>query len=292
MAMGPFGRGRGFSDLHSEMNRLFDETYGGLSRWPGGQQRAQQLTEWAPAVDVLQRDGDLVVRAELPGVRPEDVDITLENRVLTISGERREEQDEQRGGYYVRERRHGSFRRSMTLPEGVDEDRVRARYENGVLEVTIEGAAAAREPRRIQVQTGESCVGTEGLGARTEVSTSAETARPVAPGAAPEPRDVSPRTTGIEEGASREGLAAGTPRREETFGVVEGRADTHDPASTEPGIGAGRAEPDISPRTEPSLGRGGMEEAPPPRTSGVEEGVLPGREGRTEGTPPREGALR
>jgi len=163
MAMGPFGRGRGFSDLHSEMNRLFDETYGGLSRWPGGQQRAQQLTEWAPAVDVLQRDGDLVVRAELPGVRPEDVDITLQNRVLTISGQRREEQEEQRGGYYVRERRHGSFRRSMTLPEGVDEDRVRAWYENGVLEVTIEGAAAAREPRRIQVETDESPAGTEGL---------------------------------------------------------------------------------------------------------------------------------
>jgi HSP20 family protein len=163
MAMSPFRRGRGFYDLHSEMNRLFDETYGGLSRWPGGQQRPQQLTEWAPAVDVLQREGDLVVRAELPGVRPEDVDITLENRVLTIRGERREEQEEQRGGYYVRERRHGSFRRSMTLPEGVDEDRVRARYENGVLEVTIEGAAAAREPRRIQVETDESRAGTEGL---------------------------------------------------------------------------------------------------------------------------------
>jgi HSP20 family protein len=136
-------------------------------RRPGGQ-RAQQLTEWAPAVDVLQRDGDLVVRAELPGVRPEDVNITLQDNVLTISGERREEQEEQRGGYYVRERRRGSFSRSMTLPEGVDEDRIRARYENGVLEVTIEGAAAVREPRRIQIEgaAGESpgapSIGTEG----------------------------------------------------------------------------------------------------------------------------------
>jgi HSP20 family protein len=213
MGMSPFRRGRGFYDLHSEMNRLFDETYGGLPRQ--GQQRAQQLTEWAPAVDVLQRDGDLVVRAELPGVRPEDVDITLENRVLAISGERREEQEEQRGGYYVRERRHGSFRRSMTLPEGVDEDRVRARYDNGVLEVTIEGAAAAREPRRIQVESGESRAGTEGPGARTEVSTSADTTRPVAPGAAPEPRDVPPRTAGIEEGASPPRTEEAPPRREE-----------------------------------------------------------------------------
>ncbi len=277
MSLSPFRGGRGFWDPLSEVNRMFDDMFGGLARRPGGQQRGQ-LTEWAPAVDVLQRDGDLVVRAELPGVRPEDVDITLQDNVLTLSGERREEQEEQRGGYYVRERRRGSFSRSMTLPEGVDEDTIRARYENGVLEVTLTGAAAVREPRRIQVEAGESPMGTEGPGARTEVSTSAETTRPVAPGAAPEPRDVPPRTAGIEEGASHEGLAAGTPRREETFGVVEGRADTHDPASTEPGIGAGRAEPDSSPRTEPSLGRGGMEEAPPRRTSGVEEGALPRRE--------------
>jgi hypothetical protein len=106
----------------------------------------------------------------------------------------------------------------------------------------------------------------------------------------------SPTTTeiGVEpvEGATApsEGLAAGAPRREETFGVVEGRADM-EAASNEPGIGAGRVEPDVGSRTEPSLGREGMEEAPPPRMSGVEEGVLPGREGRTEGTPPREGAL-
>ena len=102
--------------------------------------------------------------------------------------------------------------------------------------------------------------------------------------------------TSIEpvEGATApsEGLAAGAPRREETFGVVEGRADMDDPASTEPGIGAGRADTDVGHSTEPSFARERTEEAPPPRTSGVEEGVLPGREGRTGGTPPREGALR
>jgi hypothetical protein len=81
--------------------------------------------------------------------------LTVQDRVLTISGERKEEQEEQRGGYYVRERKRGSFRRSMTLPEGVDEDRIQARYENGVLEVTIEGSAAAREPRRIPVDAGD-----------------------------------------------------------------------------------------------------------------------------------------
>jgi len=96
------------------------------------------------------------------------------------------------------------------------------------------------------------------------------------------------------EGATEpsEGFAAGVPRREETFGVVEGRADMDDPASTEPGIGAGRGATDAGARTNPSLSdREGTEEVPPPRTSGIEEGVLPGREGNTGGTPPREGAL-
>src|SRR3954452_22761874 len=101
MAMSPF-RGRGFYDLHSEMNRMFDETFGGLTRRSGGQQRSQ-MSEWAPAVDVLQREGNLVVRAELPGVKPENVDITVHDRVLTISGERGAEQEVERGGYFVRE---------------------------------------------------------------------------------------------------------------------------------------------------------------------------------------------
>ncbi len=105
-------------------------------------------------MDVLQKDGDLVVRAELPGVKLEDVDITVHDRVLTVSGERKVEEEAERGGYYVRERRHGTFRRSMALPEGVDEESIRARFEDGVLEVTIEGAAAVREPKRIQIEGG------------------------------------------------------------------------------------------------------------------------------------------
>ena len=144
--------GRGFLDPRSEMNRLFDEMFGGLNRRSGGQQRAQGVAEWAPAIDVVQEDGDLVVRAELPGVKLEDVDMTVHQGVLTISGKRDEQREEERGGYLVRERRSGSFRRSLQLPEGVDEDSIRARFENGVLEVTIQGAVAAQGPKRIQVE--------------------------------------------------------------------------------------------------------------------------------------------
>ena len=163
MSLRPFG-GRGFYDPYHEMNRFLDEMMGGTAgpaRKPGRQQGAD--AEWAPALDALTKDSDLVIRAELPGVKPEDVDISLHDNVLTIAGERRDEQDEERGGYHIRERRYGSFRRSVALPEGIDESKISARYEDGVLEVTVQGGAAAREPKRIQIQvpSGESS-GSEG----------------------------------------------------------------------------------------------------------------------------------
>jgi HSP20 family protein len=142
---------RGFYDAQSEVDRLFNEMLGGLGR-RGGRQGGQQLTQWAPAVDVLTKDGDLVIRAELPGLKQEDVDITLQNGVLTISGEHKVDEEEERGNYHVRERRYGSFRRSMTLPEGMDESKAHARFEDGVLEVTVEGAAIEQAPKRIEIE--------------------------------------------------------------------------------------------------------------------------------------------
>jgi HSP20 family protein len=150
--LSPFRGSRGFWDPLSEMNRMLDRMSSTPTRWWQNGEEARQLTEWAPSIDVLTKDGNLVVRAELPGVKQEDVDITLHDRVLTISGERKAEQEEERGGYYVRERRYGSFSRSLTLPEGIDESKVHARYDDGVLEVTVEGAAAVQEPKRIQIE--------------------------------------------------------------------------------------------------------------------------------------------
>jgi HSP20 family protein len=142
---------RGVYDVQGEVDRLFNEMLGGLSRGRG-RQGGQQLAEWAPAIDVLTKDGDVVIRAELPGVKLEDVDITLQNGVLSISGEHKVAQDEEHGGYHVRERRYGSFRRSMTLPEGTDESKIHARFEDGVLEVTVEGAAIEQAPKRIEIE--------------------------------------------------------------------------------------------------------------------------------------------
>jgi HSP20 family protein len=151
-------RGRGFYDPLSEMNRLFDQMFGGLARRTGDEQRTQ-VAGWSPAIDVIQEDEDLVVRAELPGAKHEDVDITVQNGVLTISGKLEEEREEERGGYLVRERRSGSFRRSLQLPQDVDEDQIEANFENGVLEVKIPGAAATQEPKHIQIGGGDSSDG-------------------------------------------------------------------------------------------------------------------------------------
>ena len=148
-------RGRGFYDPLSEMNRLFEQMFGGTTRRPENSQQGASVAEWAPAIDVLENDGDLVIRAEIPGAKPEDVDVTVQSGVLTISGRREEEREEERGGYLVRERRYGSFRRSLQLPEDVDESKINARFENGVLEVRIQGAAAAREPKRVQIESQE-----------------------------------------------------------------------------------------------------------------------------------------
>jgi HSP20 family protein len=148
MGLSPF---RGFWDMQSQMNLMSNEMLGDYL----GQRPARQLegvTEWAPAVDATTKNGDLVIRAELPGVSPEDVDISLQNNVLTISGERKVKQEEERGGYFIRERRYGSFSRSFTLPQGTDESKVSARFDQGVLEVTVEGAGAIEEPKRIQIE--------------------------------------------------------------------------------------------------------------------------------------------
>ncbi len=147
MALTPL---KGFWNLQDQLSRRFEDVFGGLLRRPEGLPRTQPAG-WVPAVDVLSEDGDLLIRAELPGLEREDVDITLQDNVLTISGEREAEREEERGGYYIRERRSGSFRRSMTLPEGTDESKISARFEDGVLEVRVRGAAVIQEPKRIQI---------------------------------------------------------------------------------------------------------------------------------------------
>ena len=113
------------SELRTRFGRLFNE-------WQSGSERA-----WTPAIDVVREDGHLVVRADLPGVKPEEVKIEVEDDILTVSGEHQESKEEKDKNYVRRERRYGSFSRSMALPAGVDAEKIKAETHDGVVEVTI-----------------------------------------------------------------------------------------------------------------------------------------------------------
>ena len=141
----------GIVDAISEWNRMREVGSGRIGYEARQENRPRtQANAWVPTTDVFARVDDLVIRVSLSGVYPEDVDVTLSNGVLTVSGERRSELDEV--SFYVRERYYGAFRRSITLPAGVDGSDISAEFENGLLEITVRGAAAA-EHRRIEIRS-------------------------------------------------------------------------------------------------------------------------------------------
>jgi HSP20 family protein len=145
----------GIVDAISEWNRMREVGSGRVGPETRQEDRQRTLaTAWVPTTDIFAKGDDLVVRVSLSGVAREDVRITLSNSVLTVSGERKSELDEDDDvSFYVRERYYGAFRRSITLPAGIDEDAISADFENGLLEVTVRGGAtAAPEPRRIQIR--------------------------------------------------------------------------------------------------------------------------------------------
>jgi len=137
---------RDMMSLRNEMNRLFEQAFEDmpLSRW-------QSSTNWGLAVDVVENDEAFVVTASVPGVNPDDIEITISDNILTIKGEFKADETVDEEKYHLRERRYGSFGRSLTLPVTVDADEVEAHYENGVLQLTVPKAEEVK-PRRIEVK--------------------------------------------------------------------------------------------------------------------------------------------
>ena len=135
--------------LRSEMDRLLGsyvrEPFGALD-WPFGSQRG-----WAPAVDVAENDTEVTVRAEIPGVDPEDLEITVSQGSLVLAGEKKESHEESGAGFFHTETRYGSFRRSIPLPEAVDPQQVEAEYSNGVLTVCLKKSPSS-PAKRIEVK--------------------------------------------------------------------------------------------------------------------------------------------
>ena len=135
---------RELGSLQNEMNRLFNTVF---DTPPGN---GGTLRRWVPAMDLVETDDHFILRADLPGMRQDDVKIELEDTTLTVSGERRAEHESKGEGYYRVERAFGEFSRSLTLPQGVDPEAVAASFQNGVLEVRVP-KPETRKPRRIEI---------------------------------------------------------------------------------------------------------------------------------------------
>jgi HSP20 family protein len=156
----PFHFMRRFAE---EMDRLFAD-FGMHSGWqmPGLLSRGQEFfkrelglvpADWTPEIDVRHRDGNLVVRVDLPGLTKDEVKVEVTEQMLTIQGERKHEKKEEHEGYYYSERGYGSFYRAVPLPTGVDAAKATAEFKNGVLEVTMPAAPEpAKKVRRLEVR--------------------------------------------------------------------------------------------------------------------------------------------
>src|SRR6202158_3418030 len=127
----------------SQLNRLFSDFCGRASQ-------EQNLTTWAPAVDIYEGEHELVVKADLPDVKPEELDIRVENNILTIRGERKFEKKVNESNYLRVERAYGAFSRSFSLANTVNSDAIKAAYKNGVLTLSIPKREEAK-PKQIKV---------------------------------------------------------------------------------------------------------------------------------------------
>jgi HSP20 family protein len=139
---------RELNSLQSEMNRLLT-TYFDASP----SDNAGPVRRWVPAMDLVETQDAFILRADLPGLDEGDISIQLENDVLTVSGERKADHEQEGEGYYRVERMVGSFARSLTLPDGVDPEAVAANFDKGVLEVRIQKPEQVK-PRKVEIAVG------------------------------------------------------------------------------------------------------------------------------------------
>ena len=133
--------------LQDRMNRLFDDAGRG---WRADEPAA--TTTWSPAVDIFETEGEIIVKAELPGMERKDITLHLENNVLSLRGERKFEKETKDENYHRIERSYGAFSRSFSIPATVDEENIRAEYKDGVLNIVLPKKEQAR-PKQIKIAT-------------------------------------------------------------------------------------------------------------------------------------------
>ena len=133
--------------------RNMEETMNRLWRGIGTTATREAAEDWNIAIDVVQKPEEIVVNASLPGVKPEDIDVTIEDNVLTLKAERQAEHREENSRYLVQERSYGSYYRALRLPDTVDVNKVKSSYEHGVLAISLP-KAEEKKPRQIKVNVG------------------------------------------------------------------------------------------------------------------------------------------
>jgi HSP20 family protein len=136
-----------FNRLQEDINKIFKSN--GWSGWPD--ESSVATAQWVPSVDIQEKDDQFVINADIPGVKPEEVEVKMENGALTIQGERRSEQRKEENGYRRVECSYGSFYRRFALPDTADANKIQAKAKNGVLEISI-GKREAAKPKAIKVQ--------------------------------------------------------------------------------------------------------------------------------------------
>jgi HSP20 family protein len=139
-----------FQELR-QMQENMDRLWRSFS--PGGGE-AGDVENWAIPLDMVQQGDNFIVKASVPGVNPEDIDVSIENDVLAIRGQTKEEREHQEGNYLMRERRSGSFYRALRLPDTLDADQAQLHYEHGVLSITFPRIESKRA-RRLQITSGQ-----------------------------------------------------------------------------------------------------------------------------------------
>jgi HSP20 family protein len=139
---------REFVTLQDRMNRLFRDSFG-----PEGGEEALTTTTFAPPVDVYEDEHNVTLKIEVPGIEEKDIDVRIENNTLTVHGERKFEKEEKEENYRRVERQYGSFTRTFTLPNTVDQESVQANYDKGVLKIQLAKKAEAK-PKQIKVNVG------------------------------------------------------------------------------------------------------------------------------------------
>jgi len=162
---GPFTALQRFAD---EVDRMFGE-FGMPRAWPqGAGSSMRQAALWAPAIDVVQKDDQLVIKADVPGLKKEDLSIEVTDEAITIQGERKSDREETRGGVYRSERSYGSFCRVVPLPQGAITEQVKASFNNGVLEIDVPVPPASTKSRRVEISEGAQAATNENQPATTE----------------------------------------------------------------------------------------------------------------------------